>query len=298
MSDTSIDGVDLVADAGTQLVLEPERIAAERTGSLVPGIWRAFWEAFSPLIVSFAVAIVAWEAFLRFFDINPLVGKPPADVWEYLVTSPEAAANRQLVLDPLLVTLKDASYGFVIGMIGAVIVAISFVLYPAAEQAFMPLAMLLRSVPLVAMTPIITLIFGRGVAGIAIIGGIVVFFPALVTIVFGLRSVHPQTRDLVLAYGGSKSTVLRKVSFPTALPALFAAARISVPAAITGALVAEWLATGQGTGGAILRDIGAFGYDHLWASIVLLTAISVVLYTFVGLLEQIVLAKYGPAPEA
>lgn len=289
-----------VAYEETELALGPERKAAEEAPAT--SMWllvgRAVWQAFSPLIVSFAVAIVAWEAFLRIFDINPLVGKTPKAVWEYLVTEPDAAANRAAVFEPLGRTMIDASYGFVFGMIAAILVAISFVLYPAAEQAFMPVAMLLRSVPLVAMTPIITLIFGRGVAGVAIIGGIVVFFPALVTIVFGLRSVHPQTRDLVLAYGGRKSTVLRKVSFPTALPAIFAAARISVPGAIIGALVAEWLATGQGTGGAILRDIGAFRYDHMWASIVCLTAVSVILYTVVGLLEQFVLARYGPAPEA
>ena len=55
-------------------------------------------------------------------------------------------------------------------------------------------------------------------------------------------------------------------------------------------------ATGKGTGGVILRDIGAFGYDNLWASIITLTAVSVVLYTLVGLFETFILARFGPAP--
>jgi ABC-type nitrate/sulfonate/bicarbonate transport system permease component len=172
------------------------------------------------------------------------------------------------------------------------------VLFRSVEQAFMPIAMLLRSVPLVAMTPVITLIFGRGLAGVSVIAGIVVFFPALVTMVFGLRSVNRQATDLVVAYGGGELTVLRKVAFPTAMPAIFAAARISVPGALIGALVSEWLATGKGTGGVILTDIGAFGYSNLWASIVVLTSFSILLYTVVGLLETFVLARYGPAPTA
>jgi ABC-type nitrate/sulfonate/bicarbonate transport system permease component len=93
------------------------------------------------------------------------------------------------------------------------------------EQAFMPVAMLLCSVPLVAMTPLIMLIFGRELSGVAVIGGIVVFFPALVNLVFGLRSAPRPSIDLVTAYGGSKVTVLRKVAVPTALPAFFASAR-------------------------------------------------------------------------
>lgn len=255
---------------------------------------RAVWRALSPLVVSAVVAVLVWEAFLRFFDINPLVGKRPADVWAYLVTDPSAAANRTSVLDPLRVTLADAGLGFAGGMLVAVAVAVLFVLFTPLEQALMPIALLLRSVPLVAMTPLITLVFGRGQLGVAVIAGIVVFFPALVTVVFGLRSVHRQTQDLVTAYGGGRLILLRKVALPTALPSMFAAARISVPGALIGALVAEWLATGKGVGGVILRDIGAFGYDHLWASIVALTAVSVLLYTLAGLLETAVLTRFPP----
>lgn len=257
---------------------------------------RAVVRASLPLLVSAIVAVIVWEGFLRFFDINPLVGKDASAVWEYMFTAPDASANRTAVFDPLGVTLRDASIGFVAGMIAGAVIAVCFVLFRSVEQAFMPVAMLLRSVPLVAMTPLITLIFGRGLLGVSVIAGIVVFFPALVTIAFGLRSVNPQTRDLVVAYGGTDLTVLRKVAFPTALPSIFAAARISVPGALIGALVAEWLATGKGTGGVILRDIGAFGYDNLWASIITLTAVSVVLYTLVGLVETFVLARFGPAP--
>jgi ABC-type nitrate/sulfonate/bicarbonate transport system permease component len=256
----------------------------------------AVLRAFAPLVVSAIVAVIVWEAFLRLFDINPLIGKTPGAVWTYMFTAPEAAANRTAVFDPLGTTLRDASVGFVAGMIAAIAVAVGFVLFRSVEQAFMPIAMLLRSVPLVAMTPLITLIFGRGLAGVSVIAGIVVFFPALVTVVFGLRSVNPQSHDLVVAYGGSEFTVLRKLAFPTAMPAIFAAARISVPGALIGALVAEWLATGKGTGGVILRDIGAFGYGNLWASIVSLTAFSILLYTLVGLVETFVLARFGPAP--
>jgi ABC-type nitrate/sulfonate/bicarbonate transport system permease component len=259
---------------------------------------RAVGRAITPLVVSAVVFVAGWALFLKVFDINSLIGKSPAAVWEYLVDDPDAAANRSAVLDPLGTTLRDAGYGFVGGMLAAVVVAMGFVLFRSVEQALMPIAMLLRSVPLVAMTPIIVLIFGRGVAGVAVIAGIVVFFPALVTIVFGLRSVNRQTQDLVVAYGGSDLTVLRKVAFPTALPAVFAAARISVPGALIGALVAEWLATGQGTGGQIIRDIPTFQYANVWAAIAALTAVSIVLYTLVGLLEGFVLARYGPAPDA
>ncbi|GAA3108561.1 ABC transporter permease [Nonomuraea salmonea] len=169
------------------------------------------------------------------------------------------------------ITVRDAAVGFVSGMVAATVVAVLFVLFRTVEQTFMPVAMLLRSVPLVVMTPLITLIFGRELLGVAVIGGIVVFFPALVNIAFGLRSASPQATDLIMAYGGTRMTVLRKVAVPTAMPSVFASARISVPASIIGALIAEWLATGEGIGAEILRAIGGFRYDEVWADIVVVT---------------------------
>jgi len=145
----------------------------------------------------------------------------------------------------------------------------------------------------VAITPIITLIFQRGSVGVAVMGAIVVFFPALVTIVFGLRSVPDQTSALVVAYGGNRITVLRKVAIPNALPAFFAAARIAVPGSLIGALVAEWLSTGKGIGGVILNAIGAFAYNQVWTSIAVLTGVSLLLYTAVGVLESMVLNSAG-----
>lgn len=248
------------------------------------------------LVVSAVIGLVLWTAFLAAFSISPLVGKGPGDVWTFLFTADGAAAHRAVLLHNLAVTLTDACRGFVGGMLAAFVVAVLFVLFAGVERAFLPIAMLLRSVPLVAMTPLIVLVFGRGSMGVSVIAGIVVFFPALVNIAFGLRSVRGQARDLVLAYGGGPLTVLRKVALPTSLPSVFAAARISVPGSLIGALVAEWLATGQGLGGRILKDIGAFGYADLWASIAALTAVSVVLYTVLGLLESAVLSRFGPAP--
>ncbi|MDQ1718790.1 MAG: hypothetical protein QOE89_2743 [Pseudonocardiales bacterium] len=263
------------------------------TGSSVTGTLRAVWALVWPILVAVSLVVIGWVVFLEAFHVAPVVGKSPKGVWDYLFTDPEASANRTAVFGFLGVTLHDAALGFVAGMAAAVVVAALFVLFRPVEQAFMPIAMLLRSVPLVAMTPIILLIFKRGSAGVAVIGAIVVFFPALVNIVFGLRSASQQTTDLVLAFGGNRWTIIRKVAVPTALPAIFASARISVPGALIGALVAEWLATGKGIGGAILNAIGAFDYGQVWANIVVLTGVSLLSYTVVGVVETLVLAAYG-----
>ncbi|MFE9784641.1 ABC transporter permease [Nocardia salmonicida] len=248
-----------------------------------------------PLASSLILLLVIWTLFLRLFpQIGPRVGKTPSDVWAYLVTSAGAATARQAIFDDLAITLRDATSGFLVGMAGALGVAALFVLYSAVRQTFMPVAMLLRSVPLVALCPIVVLIFGRGTAGVTVLTAIVVFFPALVMIMTGLSQAPRQAMELVTAYGGSRWTRLRMVAVPAALPSVFAAARISVPGALIGALLGEWLGSGTGLGASLVRAIPMFQYNRLWASIVVVTVVSVLLYAIVGVLENVVLARFGP----
>jgi len=240
-----------------------------------------------------AVTVALWVLLLRLADVSELVVRQPQDVVDYLFRDPDAAENRSGVLGPLWQTLLDAGIGFVAGLTAATILATGMVLSKGIEAASMPVVMLVRTVPLVALAPIITLIFGNGFACVAVMSGIVVLFPALVTIAFGLRSVTPQMRDVIHVYGGSSFDVLRRVAYPTALPSIFAAIRISVPGAITGALIAEYFTSTDSVGKAVNTSLALYKYDRVWALVVAVTLASIVLYMLAQACERIVLARFG-----
>lgn len=246
-------------------------------------------------VLTLVVVVTLWVAVIELFGISSYVAKGPLDVWAYLVTDEGAAEHRDVLGSELVVSLGDAFIGFVAGLVVALVGAIAFRLSRGVEQALMPIAMLLRSVPLIAMAPLIILIFGREVTTTAVIAGVVVLFPALVNIVFGLRSASPQTLDVISVYGGSPWTALRKVALPASLPSFFAAVRISVPGALTGALLAEWLATGDGIGSTIQTAYSQVQFSLVWSAVVVVTAVSLVLYNVVQLIESVVLARMGMA---
>lgn len=249
-------------------------------------------------VISFVIIVLAWLAVVTLFGITPYITQTPLQVWNFLFTLPSAEANRALLWDQLSVTLLHAALGFAAGMIVAIVVAVLFRLSPEIESAFMPFALLLRSVPLLAIAPIIFLIFGIGSqASVAVIGGIVVLFPALVTIAFGLKNTSPQMNDVVHVFGGSTWTVVRKVALPASLPSLFAAVRVSIPGAITGALLTEWLSTGDGIGGSSNKEITLGQFPMLWASVVVITLVSLVFYMLFQVLESWVLARMGMAAD-
>lgn len=246
-------------------------------------------------VLSLLMVLLIWVAALEVLDVSSYIGKGPLDVWQYLVAEEDAALNRATIYGQLGRTLADAGIGFSCGLAAALVIACLFALFRGVEHALMPLAMLLRSVPLVAMAPIIILLFGRETATVAAMGGVVVLFPALVTIVLGLRSASPAMVDVVTVFGGSKFSAFRKVALPSSLPAFFTALRISIPGALTGALLAEWLATGDGMGYAIVSSVSRARYDAVWASVVAVTLASLLLYAVVSMAESVIMRRMGKA---
>lgn len=268
--------------------------AGDRRGVVALAAARRLGSSVVILVASAVILLGLWVLALKVLNVSPFVGKTPLDVWRYLATAPDAGANRALVGRNLGITLYDTAIGFVAGLVLGVAVAVLFTMLRALEFAFMPLVLLLRAVPLVALAPLIGIITGPGIAGAIVIIGIVVYFPVLIYVTVGLRSAAPALTDLVRANGGGPWTVLRTVAIPTALPQLFLSIRISIPNAVIGAMLYEWLFTSKGTGGEIFRANTAANYNEIWAIVVVVTGVSILLYSIVSVVESAVLAAWGP----
>jgi ABC-type nitrate/sulfonate/bicarbonate transport system permease component len=247
---------------------------------------------------TFAIVFSIWMALVLFADVSPYILKTPLDVWEFFFVDDDSAENRTVIMQLLSETMRHAGTGFAAGLSVAIVGAILFRISRGIESALMPFATLLRSVPLIAMAPVIILIFGFGTdASVAVIGGIVVLFPALVTIALGLKSASPQMLDVVSVFGGNIFTAVGKVALPSALPSLFAAIRISVPGAMTGALLSEMLSTGDGIGSATAQYAASARFTDVWACVVIVTVVSLALYTIVQVIESVVLERMGVNPD-
>ena len=243
-------------------------------------------------IVSAAALVGAWWLLLWLRDLSPYFAKRPSHVWLFLT---RASGDRSDVFAAFATTMVDTAVGFGIGLVASVVVAAAVVASPLFDAVVMPSAIMLRSVPIIAMTPLIALVVGRGLWSVTVIVGLVTFFPTLVAVTTAMRNAPAQACDLVAAFGGSRLRELIGVRLPFALPALFAAAKIALPAAISGALLAEWLATGKGLGSTMLRATAASKFDVVWSGSTLIVAVSIAGYGLVGTLESITARRVGAA---
>jgi ABC-type nitrate/sulfonate/bicarbonate transport system permease component len=241
-----------------------------------------------------ALLIGLWVGFLEVFDVNEYVGKTPAQVWDWATDPVDGVERRAELWDATRETLVESGLGFLTGLAAAVTVAIAFTLSRPLERAVMPIALALRSVPIVAMVPLLAYIFGRELVGSLIIVSIIVWFPALVLVTNGLRSVRPELLDLLSAYDAGPVTQLLKVRLPSAIPSLLASAKVCAPLAILGSLLNGWLSTGTGLGALMSLSTITAEYVKLWAAVVVVTVVSVLFAAVVTSLEQAAHARWAP----
>jgi sulfonate transport system permease protein len=238
-------------------------------------------------LVAVTLPFLLWWLILGVSHISPIIAPGPLETLHYVATGPDSADARAALFAALGQTLPMAGLGLLFGISVAFAVAALTVVRPTVANAILPVAMLLQSMPLVALVPLVMLLFGRDTAATVVMAVMVVFFPAYVMLAQGFALVPRAALELVQVYGGSRSKQLVFVSVPYAASYLFAAAKLVVPRALLGVMVAEWLLSGKGLGNLLNSSRGLLDYDMVWAGAVISILISVAAYEAVSGIERL-----------
>lgn len=237
-------------------------------------------------VASLLLPFALWWFLLLAGGLSPIIAKTPLGVFEYLFLPPTGESARSRLFAALVETLPITVLGMAAGLAVAFLLAVLGSVKPGIVRALMPIALVTQTMPLVALTPLLVLIFGRGVAVTVAITVSVTFFPAYVTLAQGLAMVPKSAFDLVHAYGASGWKAMRLVALPASLPYVFAAARLAVPRALLGVMIAEWLATGRGLGNLLNQSRGYLDYGMIWSVALVSVLVSVALYQVAVVLEK------------
>lgn len=246
-------------------------------------------------LATVALPFLLWWALIKLSGAPSMIAKTPGDVFAYLFLAPSADLAQTKLLAALAQTLPITFAGMIAGLSFAFVLAILSKLSPRLIQALMPVALITQTMPLVALTPLLVLILGRGTSLTLWITISVTFFPAFVTLAQGIALVPRSAEDLPRAYGATRWTTMRMVVIPAALPYLFAATRLTVPRALLGVMIAEWLATGRGIGNLLNQSRGYLDYGMIWSVAAISVILSVFFYQLVVVTERLVLGRLGMA---
>lgn len=270
--------------------------ASLTVGQITPPGAERGWMRLGLGLMAVLLPLLLWALAVQWAQwagVSEVVVRGPWAVAEHLLWSEDAGDNVQRLLAALSQTVPYALVGMTLGLAVAFLLAVVTTVWRALGHTLLPVSLLTQSMPLVALAPLIVLVFGRDTMGILAITVSVTFFPAFVTIAQGLQSVPATAHDLVRAYGGGPLQWLRRVAVPWAMPYLFAAARLAAPRAFLGVMIAEWLATGTGIGNLLNESRGMLDYGMIWSVALVSVLVAVLLHAITAALERYVLRLFA-----
>lgn len=175
------------------------------------------------------------------------------------------------------VTVRSTIYGFVSGSVGGVLVGLMFARFPLLDKVFSPYLAALNAMPRVALAPLFILWFGIGSSSKVWFAFSLVFFIVLINTEAGIKGVDQELTTSARVMGANEWELFTKVIFPAAVPTIFAGLRLGFVYALLGVVFGEMLASREGLGQQITFYAGTYRMHGVLATLVILSAISIVL---------------------
>ncbi|WP_309122218.1 ABC transporter permease [Paenibacillus sp.] len=224
-----------------------------------------------------AVFVVLWELAVRWFDIPVYLLPAPSSV----VSSMDANLASHMT-----VTLLEALVGFLIANVLGLLTAVIFVHSKPIEKGAFPLAIALKTTPLVALAPLLVVWMGTGYSSKVVASMLICFFPILVNSVKGLKAIEHEAWELFSTYKGSKWDMFWKLRLPTSLPYVLSALKISSSLAIVGAIVGEFVGANKGLGYVVLVSSYHMDTPVMFSAIIASAACGLALFWAIAWLEK------------
>ncbi|MBK5960474.1 ABC transporter permease [Rhodoplanes elegans] len=259
----------------------PDADAPASTPAVGVGTTLLVWlDRFAPAI-AFAAALAAWEGATHLFAIPSFLLPAPS-----AILSAGLATPVDVWLGHIWATLRVALMGYVLAIVVSVPLAVALASSRLLSRTLYPMLVVVQSTPIVAVAPIIVVTLGASDLPRVAITFLITFFPIVVSTVTGLLSTPEELIELSRSLRAGRNREILHIRLPYAVPHLFSALKISTTLAVIGAVVAEFVAAERGLGFFILFSTSFFKIPAAFAGLVVLVAISLVLFRLVGLAQR------------
>lgn len=238
------------------------------------------------VFVSFLLLLFAWDLLVVWGAYDRFILPGPADVWRQLVI----VAGDGRLLKHSLITISEVLPGLAIGLLIAMPLGYLLAKSPLAERLISPYLIASQAIPVIAIAPLLTIWVRSTYWARVLVAVLVVFFPILINIIAGLRSVPAELYELMQSLQATRQQIFSKLEFPAALPILLAGLKVGATLSVIGALVGEFVQPkSDGLGYLLVTARYQFKTDLVFVVLITLAAIALSLYGLVSLLESYLL---------
>jgi len=233
-------------------------------------------------LLALLVFVFLWEGLVRWRRYPSFILPSPGQVCARFLT---VAADGTLCWHTRI-TLAEITGGLLLGVSAATVLGYAVAKSRVLERLISPYIVASQAIPIVAIAPLLVIWFGFGGLSKVLVCALMVFFPALVNTVVGLRSVEEDLMALMRSLQASRWQVFTMLELPAALPVLLGGLKVGVTLAVIGAVVGEFVGADRGLGFLINLSRGILDTPLLFVALFSQVAIALALYLAVSWLES------------
>lgn len=227
------------------------------------------------------LVLILWEALVHLSRVEAWILPGPIAIAQALWEA------KGLLWLHSLQTIYETLLGLTIAVVAGIVIATLIDWSQGLRKAVYPLLIISQTIPIIAVAPLLIIWFGYGLLPKVLVVALVCFFPITVNLADGYRTVDPDMIRLMSAMGAKPREVFRMVKLPASLPFFFSGLRIAGTYSVMGAVIGEWLGASRGFGIFMTRASKSYLTDQVFASIFVITGLSLVIFLFIEGLARI-----------
>lgn len=234
----------------------------------------------TPAAVVLIVAL--WQLTVTVFEVNPFIFPPPGAVGSSFVE----LFTDSLTWEATGVTVLEIVVGFLIAVVLGVGVGVLLGKIPWLEVSLRPLIVIAQVAPKVAFVPLFVIWFGFGLTSKVVLSALLGFFPIMLNVLLGVRSVEQGQREVMQSLNASRWQTFTQLEARSLQPYLFAGMEVAIVLSTIGAIVGEYLGGNDGLGNLVISAMNALDAAQTFALILWLSIMGLLLYLVVNELKR------------
>ena len=241
---------------------------------------RRWFQRLAP-VLTILVLIGLWQLVVSLELYPRFIIPAPIEVVESFMT----VIRDGTLLTHIRVTLSEIFIGLLAGTGLGVGLGYLIARNRILDDMLSPIIVAFQATPVVAYAPLLIIWFGSGIVSKVITTAIIVFFPMLMNVVVGLRTVPVNLRDLMRSLNATPMQTFLKLDIPAALPVLLTGLKTSATLAVIGAVVGEFISASQGLGFLVVSARSRYDTPLVLVAVFTMTALALSFYLSVSTLE-------------
>jgi len=184
------------------------------------------------------------------------------------------------------VTFQEIAIGFPVGAISGIALGYWFGRSRLLAEIFEPIIIALNGIPRTAVAPLFIVWLGIGLWSKVGVVFLLTFFLNFFNTYTGMRQMDREYIDLASLMGVKGWKLTFKVIFPAISPYVFTGIRTSIPFAVIGAIVGEFVASTEGLGFFIRMSAGIFKTADVFVGIIVLMIMVIIIDKIAEMIEK------------